>query len=214
MSHKASYWLATIAPDRISPYAFRVLFHLCDAHNDSRDPETACFPGQDRLRARTGLSNGGLNNSLNALESAGLIRRRRTRNADGTKGPTYYILGCDMDDPQPTPPDGDGVVDPDGGKKPRGAAVDKSGANSISEPKPTPSERSNQLHAGGVYPKIDPKKEQGGRSDHLARLEARANLILQHKPFLCTTLSAVAAGECIAAGLVTVEDCRRSGIAL
>ena len=65
MSHKASHWLATIPADAINASAFRVLFHLCDAHNSQRDPETACFPSQEKLRASTGLSNGGLNNALN-----------------------------------------------------------------------------------------------------------------------------------------------------
>jgi len=72
MSHKASNWLATIPAEAINAGAFRVLFHLCDAHNSLRDPETACFPSQERLRAATGLSNGGLNNALNALEGAAL----------------------------------------------------------------------------------------------------------------------------------------------
>lgn len=106
MSHKASHWLAEIPARAINAGAFRVLFHLCDAHNSQRDPETACFPSQERLRAATGLSNGGLNNALNALEATGLIRRRRTRNADGTIGPTYYILGCDFG---PHPQNGDGL---------------------------------------------------------------------------------------------------------
>ena len=108
MSHKASHWLAEIPPALLKDSDFRVLFHLCDAHNSKRDPQTACFPGQALLREATGLSNGGLNNALNRIEGAGLMRRRRTRNLDGTKGPTYYILGCDFDEAQPTPQNGVG----------------------------------------------------------------------------------------------------------
>jgi DNA-binding MarR family transcriptional regulator len=161
MSHKASHWLATIPAEAISASAFRVLFHLCDAHNSQRDPETACFPSQEKLRASTGLSNGGLNNALNALEAANLIRRRRTRNADGTRGPTYYILGCDRDLSQEPPPEnGDGekaaeFCAPAGDK-----VVEKAAANSKSGRKPSPNSGVNQLHQGGDEPVIDPVKKE------------------------------------------------------
>ncbi len=226
MSHKASFWLATIPPEAISPHAFRVLFHLCDAHNDMRPPELACFPGQERLRERTGLSNGGLNNSLNALEKAGLIRRRRTRAADGRKGPTYYILGCDDVQIPPAPSDGDGEKvapsAPAKEKRRRSSSGDRSVDNastvSISGRSPSPSQGVHRLHAGGDYPVIEPKKEQGAREGvsggPSARVEARAKLIREHKPFLCSSISAVAARECIDAGLVSIEDCQLAGIAV
>jgi hypothetical protein len=160
MSHKASHWLADIPAEAINACAFRVLFHLCDAHNSQRDPESACFPGQEKLRASTGLSNGGLNNALNALEAANLIRRRRTRNADGTRGPTYYILGCDLDlAHQPSPQNGDGG----GAGKPArpscGPTVDKSPAISNSRPRPTPLSGPSHLQSAGVEPLRDPIKE-------------------------------------------------------
>ncbi|PHS21754.1 MAG: hypothetical protein COA84_15175 [Robiginitomaculum sp.] len=69
MSHKASHWLADLAPDLINNGAFRVLFHLCDAHNSKRAPHEACFPNQVTLRAVTGLSNGGLNNFAKMQEA-------------------------------------------------------------------------------------------------------------------------------------------------
>lgn len=97
MSHKASCWLAEIPADALTGAQFRVLFHLCDAHNSKRDPETACFPDQARLREATGLSNGGLNNALNALETAGFILRRRATEPGTKVRRTYYILGCDFD---------------------------------------------------------------------------------------------------------------------
>lgn len=160
MSHKASHWLATIPADAINASAFRVLFHLCDAHNSQRDPETACFPSQEKLRASTGLSNGGLNNALNALEAANLIRRRRTRNADGTRGPTYYILGCDRDLTQePSPRNGDGAEGGNPGGPACGRAVDKSAAISKSGPEPSPNRGVSQLHAGGDKPVKEPIKE-------------------------------------------------------
>lgn len=95
MSHKATYWLATIDPKVITAGSFRVLFHLCDFHNDERDPERACFPSQETLRAKTGLSNGGLNKCLDALEDAGLLARKRSTVPGTSQRRTYYILGCD-----------------------------------------------------------------------------------------------------------------------
>lgn len=159
MSHKASHWLADIPASDLRPSEFRVLFHLCDAHNSKRDPETACFPSQEQLRKATGLSNGGLNNALNAIESAGLMRRNRTRNPDGTRGPTYYILGCDEDiEHQPIPENGDG-------------------ANSNLEGQPSPNQSPNHLHSGGVEPVREPVKEpltpqppsRGGLDSDLAK---------------------------------------------
>lgn len=141
MSHKASSWLADIPASAINAGAFRVLFHLCDAHNSKRAPETACFPSQEVLRGVTGLSNGGLNNALNSIEKAGLMRRRRTRGADGTKGPTFYILGCDREiEPSPTPESGDGT-------------------NSKLEAEPSPLSGMNHLHSTGDKPVIEPVKE-------------------------------------------------------
>ncbi len=97
MSHRASSWLAEIPASELTGAEFRVLFHLCDAHNSKRDPETACFPSQERLREAAGLSNGGLNNALNRLEAAGFIKRIR-RTVPGTPVPrVYYILGFDLD---------------------------------------------------------------------------------------------------------------------
>lgn len=96
MSHKANYWLASLSAEQVKAGAFRVLFHLCDHHNDDRDPLRACFPSQDTLREKTGLSNGALNAALNAMEEDGLIQRRRST-IPGTRTPrTYYILGCDF----------------------------------------------------------------------------------------------------------------------
>lgn len=51
---------------------------------------------------------------------------------------------------------------------------------------------------------VDPKKI----------LNARAKTILEGKPFICRHITAAAAGECINAQLVTVEQCRTAGINL
>jgi hypothetical protein len=96
VSHKANYWLASLDPLRVKSGAFRVLFHLCDHHRDDRDPTVACFPSQETLRERTGLSNGALNNALAEMESDGLLVRRRSTVPGSRERRTYYILGCDL----------------------------------------------------------------------------------------------------------------------
>lgn len=220
MSHKASHWLAEIPPALLKDSDFRVLFHLCDAHNSKRDPQTACFPGQALLREATGLSNGGLNNALNRIEGAGLMRRRRTRNLDGTKGPTYYILGCDFDKAQPTPQNGvgenrehgDEVVTYSASEAPADKHVDKSATISTSGGKPSPHRRANQLHARGDKPVIDPKKEPRAGNSGNSRLLSVADLIQSGKAFLCTQISSQSARACIEAGLVSPADCVKVGI--
>lgn len=96
MSHRANFWLSTLAPEKLSASGFRILFFLCDHHNDEREPALACFPSQETLRTKTGLSNGALNNNLNQLEADGLIRRKKTTIPGTSERRTYYILGCDF----------------------------------------------------------------------------------------------------------------------
>lgn len=220
MSHKASYWLATLRPDGISNGAFRVLFHLCDAHNDKRDPATACFPSQERLRDVTGLSNSGLNKVLNALEEDGFLRRRRTRAPDGKQGPTYYILGCDELMTQPTPLSGVGEKREQSQAELQNQPVDNpvdnpvenTAADSTLRGQPTPLFGVSRLHHGGVEPVIEPKIEPSGARTEISRLETVAGLIKTGKSFLCTNISAHAARSCIRAGLISPSECDGVGI--
>ena len=69
---------------------------MCDHHRDDRDPMVACFPSQETLRDKTGLSNGALNDALSAMEKDGLLVRRRSTVPGSSERRTYYILGCDM----------------------------------------------------------------------------------------------------------------------
>lgn len=108
MSHKANYWLACLDPSAVKSGAFRVLFHLCDHHNAETDPRIACFPSQETLMAKTGLSNGALNNALNEMEKGGLLVRKRSTVPGTSQRRTYYILGCDVDlTAKQTPENGD-----------------------------------------------------------------------------------------------------------
>ncbi len=214
MSHRASHWLSDIPAEAMTHGAFRVMFHLCDAHNSKRPPETACFPSQALLMKATGLSSSGLNKVLNKLEADGFLRRRRTRNADGTQGPTYYILGCDFEEAQPAPLSGDGskgeqTGDPEAGRgavSDAGEPVDKSGADSTRGRKPTPLKRTSRLHHGGDKPVIEPLKEP--QPTNSSPVAAAANLIKSGKPFLCTRVSAHMARQCIEANLVTLDEVR------
>lgn len=156
MSHRASSWLAEIPAAALSGSQFRVLFHLCDAHNSKRDPETACFPSQERLREATGLSNGGLNNALNALERAGFIQRRRRTAPGSAIQRTYYILGCDFGALQEQTPE-------------TGA-----GANSTSGEANSTFEGS-KLHPSGDEPVRNPEKEPRARANTGAEPPATRN---------------------------------------
>jgi hypothetical protein len=97
VSHKATAWLADLEPDRLKAGAFRILFHLCQHHNSTRSPGTACFPSQETLMKKTGFSNGGLNNCINDIENLGLLSRKRSTVPGKQTRRTYYILGCDAD---------------------------------------------------------------------------------------------------------------------
>jgi hypothetical protein len=138
MSHKATNWFSEIHPELLTSGEFRVLFFLADCHNPSR----GCFPEQEFLRGKTGLSNGGLNKCLNGLESKKLIRRKQRFNTrTKTRLSTLYVLGCDEDlTTEPTPQSGDGP-------------------NSTFGPKPTPLLGQSQLHPSGDKPVSEPVKE-------------------------------------------------------
>lgn len=138
MSHKATQWLASIAPDEVSHVEFRVLFHLCDCHN----PSLGCFPSQKYLLDMCAVSNGGLNNALASLETKGLIRReKRHQERTGKRLPTRYFMPFESGFEQGlTPLNGDGAI-------------------STFEGGPSPLSGQNHLHMRGVVTKAEPVKE-------------------------------------------------------
>jgi DNA-binding MarR family transcriptional regulator len=138
MSHKATNWFSEVPADLMTSGEFRVLFFLADCHNPSR----GCFPEQEFLRGKTGLSNGGLNKCLSGLESKKLIRRKQRFNPKTkTRLSTLYVLGCDESlTIEPTPQSGDG-------------------SNSTLGPNPTPLLGQSQLHPSGDKPVSEPVKE-------------------------------------------------------
>ena len=138
MSHKATNWFSEVPAKLMTSGEFRVLFFLADCHNPSR----GCFPDQEFLRGKTGLSNSGLNKCLSGLETKKLIRRKQRFNTKTkTRLSTLYILGCDEDlTIEPTPQSGDG-------------------SNSTFDADPTPLSGQTQLHPSGDKPVKEPVKE-------------------------------------------------------
>jgi hypothetical protein len=88
MSHKATLW--AIEQRGLKPATKIVLWHLCDRFN----PDFGCFPSQARLAADCEISRSALNDHLDRLEAARLLRRvRRIDPVTKRQMPTRYILG-------------------------------------------------------------------------------------------------------------------------
>lgn len=148
MSHKATNWLANLAPETMTAGAFRVMFHLCDCHN----PSNGCFPAQAYLMDKCNLSNSGLNLILKRLENDGLISRHQRVDAKTRKKrPTRYLFPFEegFKAQNPTPESGDG-------KEPN--PTPESGVGSIStfRGKPSPLSGQSHLHRGGDKPVKEP----------------------------------------------------------
>ncbi|MEM9014070.1 MAG: helix-turn-helix domain-containing protein [Pseudomonadota bacterium] len=72
MSHRATNWAVEACKGRgLKPGAKLVLWHLADRHN----PDHGCFVSQSRLADDCEMSRSALNDNLDRLEEAGLIRR-------------------------------------------------------------------------------------------------------------------------------------------
>ena len=107
MSHKATLW--AIEQRGLKPTTKIVLWHLCDRFN----PDFGCFPSQARLAADCEISRSTLNDHLDRLEAAKLLRRvPRVDPVTKRQMPTRYILGfedgCAPHDPEPCPETGHG----------------------------------------------------------------------------------------------------------
>jgi hypothetical protein len=107
MSHKATLW--AIEQRGLKPTTKIVLWHLCDRFN----PDFGCFPSQARLAHDCEISRSTLNDHLDRLEAAKLLRRvPRVDPVTKRQMPTRYILGfedvCALHDPEPCPETGHG----------------------------------------------------------------------------------------------------------
>jgi hypothetical protein len=71
---------------------------------------------------------------------------------------------------------------------------------------------SQNFFAGDFWRRHVPVAAKVASRDEI--LQARAKTILEGKTFLCRSITAHAAGECITAGLVTPQDCLQAGIEL
>lgn len=218
MSHKATNWLASLDAQGVGASEFRVLFHLCDCHN----PSQGCFPTQGYLMDVTGVSNGTLNNALNALEGKGLIRRHRTFDGKTKRQkPTRYTLGFEMQkQADPTPISGDGTAsesDPDSDPDPTPISGD--GADSNSDPDPTPISGQSRLQPTGEEPVKEPVINQRVRGmaaefgeNTVASARFWANAIRSGKHVPQTAISAQVE-RCILAGkMITDDEAMRVGL--
>lgn len=107
MSHKATLW--AIEQRGLKPTTKIVLWHLCDRFN----PDFGCFPSQARLAHDCEISRSTLNDHLDRLEAAELLRRvPRVDPVTKRQLPTRYILGFEdgstPHDPEPCPESGHG----------------------------------------------------------------------------------------------------------
>ena len=107
MSHKATLW--AIEQRGLKPTTKIVLWHLCDRFN----PDFGCFPSQARLAEDCEISRSTLNDHLDRLEAARLLRRvPRVDPVTKRQMPTRYILGFEgvsaPHDPEPCPESGHG----------------------------------------------------------------------------------------------------------
>ena len=119
MSHKATLW--AIEQRGLKPTTKIVLWHLCDRFN----PDFGCFPSQARLAEDCEISRSTLNDHLDRLEDAKLLRRvPRVDPVTKRQMPTRYILGfedsCTPHDPEPCPETGHGDCAAAGGVEPGG----------------------------------------------------------------------------------------------
>lgn len=90
MSTEAERWAAR--QRHLSPAQERILRTLAQFHTVDR----GCFPSQQRLSERTGISPSSLNTNLAVLETYGLIRRERRRKFSGNVTTTLYHLNFDV----------------------------------------------------------------------------------------------------------------------
>ncbi|SDE68425.1 helix-turn-helix domain-containing protein [Ruegeria marina] len=119
MSHEATNW--AIRQRGLKPTTKIVLWHLCDRFN----PDYGCFPSQARLAHDCEISRSTLNDHLDRLEAAGLLRRvPRIDPATKRQLPTRYILGFE---PGFTPLDGTPRPKTGHGKEPSFDTPDEGG---------------------------------------------------------------------------------------
>ncbi|MFQ1702920.1 helix-turn-helix domain-containing protein [Loktanella agnita] len=231
MSHKATNWLSELDADEIGASEFRVLFHLCDCHNVAR----GCFPTQSYLIAKTGVSNGTVNNALNALEAKGLIQRHRERDRLSKRlKPTRYILAFEMGEPSPDSGDGHGgdrsanCVGGQWDKPSEQPSVEKraepspdSGEGAVSnlQGEPSPIQRTSRLQPTGETPVKKQKRTgaqvrtapfYGSKADQAAAMWA--GWIREGKYIPPTAITASLAARMLAMKLVTQGELRAAKV--
>ena len=90
MSHAATNW--AIQQRGLKPATKIVLWHLCDRHN----PDNGCFPSLDRLAADCEMSRRSVQDHINILCRAGLVRVEKMPRRSGKLPLNRYILGFEF----------------------------------------------------------------------------------------------------------------------
>jgi hypothetical protein len=153
MSHKATLW--AIEQRGLKPTTKIVLWHLCDRFN----PDFGCFPSQARLAADCEISRSALNDHLDRLEDAKLLRRvPRVDPVTKRQMPTRYILGFEdtyaPHDPEPCPESGHGSWLGSGDE------YSTSGADNPSDPCPETGHGNPQKAVSGFCPDPCPENAE------------------------------------------------------
>lgn len=217
MSHKATSWLANLAPESMTAGAFRVMFHLCDCHN----PSNGCFPAQAYLMEKCNLSSSGLNLILKRLEGDGLIsRHQRVDVKTRKKRPTRYLFPFEEGfKPQnPSPESGDG-------KAPQPSPDSGVGSISTFKGSPSPLIGQSHLHPGGDKPVKEPVINQracasqrrgvsGGRSENPLVQKSAERAVARWREGRTTAFDDLQPWELnhiIASGLLTADELARAG---
>ncbi|AVO37374.1 helix-turn-helix domain-containing protein [Pukyongiella litopenaei] len=208
MSHAATNW--AIKQRGISPASKLVLWHLCDRFH----PDHGCFPSQATLAHDCEMSRRSVNDHLDRLENAGLIRRiRQLDERTKRQKSTRYILAFEDDFEQDD--DGPCAKSAHGSKEEQSSeprAKSAHGAVCKSTSKPCANSRKSRvqnLHTNSVK---EPVIEQRARAETIRQQRAKA--IREGQSWVGRHISPSAARELVDLQLVTAEQCRAAGVQL
>ena len=212
MSHAATNW--AIKQRGIAPASKIVLWHLCDRYH----PDHGCFPSQKTLADDCEMSRRSINDHLEKLEMAGLIRRIRQIDVRTKRQKsTRYILGFEdgfiphEDAPcAKTAPGSKREQNDEPSAKPAHGAVCKSTS------KPCANSRKSRVKNLHTNPVKEPVKEPRARGATLSNeqiAESQAKAIRSGRRYLTQQITPARARELVAMGLVTEAECSACGVA-
>ena len=229
MSVHAISW-AYKAPVDLDTYEAFILVTLADQADDYG----ICWALNRTLQEKCRCGGRKVTMALQRLEALGMILQVHRRRANGSQKSSAFILvgwpdrklvESIEDHPVVQQLNVEGICDMDTIRvhvvQPAAAVsepVDKPLADCMPCRTPLHVVQDPPARHAPLEPSIEPKKEPlrdgGSRKAPGSVLEMRASMIKKRQPWLCQSISAVAARECIEAGLVSEADCLASGIAV